>query len=99
PLLALHPFPTRRSSDLSALEDLTTSTLQALSGMWARLQYLAGLQSARGEYRHWGLARTYGSQATQEACQEAHRGVLSNILRTPLDRKSTRLNSSHVAIS
>lgn len=68
----------------SALEDFSSSTLQAIGGLWARLQYMAGLQSPKGGYAHWGLSRTYGNEAAQQACSEAHRGVVATILRTPL---------------
>lgn len=70
----------------SAAEDLQARTLRAVSGLLGKLDYLAGLRQGDGSYAHWGLSRVHGDAATQRALSEAHRGVVSAILRTPLRR-------------
>src|SRR5207248_11416271 len=71
PLLALHSFPTRRSSDL----------LVASFAMRAHVCYIY----VRGEFIR-------EREALQRAVDEAYAAKL-------IDRKSTRLNSSHRTIS
>ena len=68
----------------SIAEDLQDRTLRAVAGLLGRLRYLAGLREPDGTYLHWGLSRVHGDAATQRALGEAHRGVLSRILRMPL---------------
>jgi hypothetical protein len=67
----------------SALEDLTNTTLRAVSGMVAKLDYLSSLREGTS-YVHWGLARVYGKKAAQEALAQAHHVIFSKVLRTPL---------------
>jgi len=68
----------------SATEDLQARTLRAVSGLLGKLAYLAGLRQGDGSYSHWGLSRVHGEASTQRALAEAHSGVMSLILRTPL---------------
>jgi hypothetical protein len=68
----------------SALDDFRGRSLQAVSGLLCKLAYIAGLREKDGSYAHWGLARTYGDAAAQHAVGEAHRSVISAILKTPL---------------
>jgi hypothetical protein len=68
----------------SIAEDLQDRTLRAVAGLLGKLRYLAGLREADGTYVHWGLARIHGEEATQRALSEAHRGIVSRILRMPL---------------
>ena len=68
----------------SIAEDLQGRTLRAVAGLLGKLRYLAGLREADGAYVHWGLSRVHGDAATQRALGEAHRGVVSRILRMPL---------------
>ena len=67
----------------SALEDLTNTTLGAVSGILAKLDYLSGLREGTS-YVHWGLATVYGQKAAQEALAQAHHFVFAEVLRTPL---------------
>ena len=67
----------------SAIDDLTTTTLTAVSGLWASLEYLAGLSKEEG-YSHWGLTRVHGEKAAQEALAAAHKSTLSKVLRSPI---------------
>lgn len=68
----------------SAMQDLQERTLRAVSGLLGQLDYLAGLRSQDGLYSHWGLERVHGEEATRRALRDAHKGVVTNILRTPL---------------
>jgi hypothetical protein len=68
----------------SAKEDLQARTLRAVSGLLGKLEYLASLRQEDGSYLHWGLSRTYGEGAAQQALADAHRSLVSVILRTPL---------------
>lgn len=66
------------------MEDLQSRTLRAVSGLLAKLAYLSSLRETDGSYSHWGLARVHGDLATQHALRDAHRGIVTKILRTPL---------------
>ncbi len=70
----------------SAFEDLTRTTLQPISGMLGKLDYLSSLRVVGGSYVHWGLVRVHGESAAQQALAEAHRSMLTRILRCPLQR-------------
>lgn len=70
----------------SVKEDLQASTLRAISGLLAKLGYLGSLRLEDGTYSHWGLSRVHGEAAAQGALAEAHQGVLTKILRAPLNR-------------
>ena len=70
----------------SALEDLRDTTLRKVTGLLAKLDYLARLRGGDGKYSHWGLSRVHGEAAAQEALAEAHRSTTTEILRTPLRR-------------
>jgi hypothetical protein len=67
----------------SAFEDLTATTLTAVSSLWASLEYLAGLRTQQG-YSHWGLTRVHGEKSAQDALTSAHKSMLSKVLRSPL---------------
>jgi hypothetical protein len=68
---------------LSASEDLWYRTLGAFAGALEKLAYLASLRDEAGQYRHWGMSRTYGEQAAA-ALAEAHTQVWIEVLRTPI---------------
>jgi len=69
-----------------ALEDFQGRSLRAVSGLLPKLAYVASLREADSSYRHWGLSRVFGEAAAQQAVTEAHRGIVSTILRTPLGK-------------
>lgn len=86
----------------SALEDLSGTTLAAVTGVVGKIEYLASLRdAASGAYSHWGLSRTYGEQAAQQALGEAHRLVFLKLLRTPLGtlRDEVMLSSAALQIT
>ena len=82
----------------SALQDLRETTLAAVSGLLAKLAYLASLRR-EGGYSHWGMSRVHGEESSERALQTAQREVLSNVLRTPIpellqDLRESSQNSS-----
>ncbi len=70
----------------SALEDLSRSTLRAISGYLQKLEYLAGLRNQGEGYSHWGFGKAHGESAANKALGEAHRSVVSQVLSTPLSK-------------
>jgi hypothetical protein len=68
----------------SALQDLRETTLAAVSGMLAKLSYLASLRRREGGYRHWGMSLVHGEEASDRALRAAHTEVLSTVLRAPI---------------
>ena len=68
----------------SAFEDLTGTTLKAISGILGRLDYVSELRASGASYQHWGLARVHGEMAAHQALAAAHRSLVSQVLRTPL---------------
>lgn len=67
----------------SALEDLSRTTLKAISGCLQRLEYIAGLR-ANNDYAHWGFGKVYGQANANKALEIAHRDAVSQVLSTPL---------------
>jgi len=68
----------------SALQDLRETTLVAVSGVLARLAYLASLRRRDGGYSHWGLSLVHGEESSDRALKAAQTEVLSKVLRTPI---------------
>ena len=66
------------------MEDLSLTTLKAISGCLRRLDYLAGLRLFRGDYSHWGFTKVYGEMPAQKALLAAHKTAVSTVLSTPL---------------
>src|SRR5207253_9572781 len=82
----LHSFPTRRSSDLRG--PATQFALQALS--------LSDEGHRLSDAARWRVAGRRDGAGKDRPVHHRHASALSRRLQ---DRKSTRLNSSHVAIS
>ena len=78
----------------SALEDLTRSTLRAISGCLQRLEYLSGLRERGQGYSHWGFEKLHGESAANKALAEAHQSAVSHILSTPLSKLLSDVESS-----
>jgi hypothetical protein len=80
----------------SAIEDVIGTTLAAVSGILGKLEYLSRLRRGRGDpYTHWGLGKTHGETAAQEALAEAHRLLFLRVLQTPLkDLRNDVITSS-----
>ena len=77
----------------SAFEDLTGTTLKAVSGLLNKLLYVSGLRKGDA-YSHWGLSRVHGESQAQQALSDLHRSLLSQVLRTPIRRLMGDLETS-----
>jgi len=78
----------------SALQDLRETTLAAVTGLLAKLAYLASLRRREGGYRHWGLSLIHGEESSERALKSAQTEVLSNVLRTPISELVEDLGAS-----
>jgi hypothetical protein len=78
----------------SALQDLRETTLDAISGLLAKLDYLASLRRRGGGYYHWGLSLVHGEESSDRALKEAHAEVLSDVLRAPIKELEDDLQKS-----
>ena len=81
----------------SVREDLQARTLSAISGLLGKLLYLAGLRQEDGAYSHWGLSRVHGEESAQRALGEAHKSLLSTVLRTPISQLQADVEQSSKA--
>ncbi len=71
---------------LSPAEDFSGRTLAAVPGTLGKLEYLSGLRSDGGTYSHWGLTRSYGEAAANQAVAGAHADIFIELLRKPLSQ-------------
>ncbi|MGA2414901.1 MAG: hypothetical protein ABSF59_10650 [Candidatus Sulfotelmatobacter sp.] len=78
----------------SALQDLRETTLAAISGLLAKLAYIASLRRGEGGYSHWGMSLLHGEESSDRALKTAHTQVLSSVLRTPLAELEEDLDRS-----
>jgi hypothetical protein len=78
----------------SALQDLRETTLGAISGLFAKLAYLASLRRREGGYRHWGFSLVHGEESSERALKAAQSELLSNVLRTPISELVEDLRES-----
>src|SRR5439155_12843129 len=99
PPLSLHSFPTRRSSDLFAKDGFgfAGKMLRTTPGGSAKLS-VKRINIAERLYRVTG-ASIYADSLLTGAKAPIEEPVLNGQVIGSEDRKSTRLNSSHVAIS
>jgi hypothetical protein len=82
----------------SALQDLRETTLTAVSGLLAKLRYLASLRRREGGYQHWGMSLVHGEESSERALKAAHAEALSNVLRAPIsDLHEDLLESSQAS--
>src|SRR5207249_11291742 len=80
----LHSFPTRRSSDLRMVDGSHRHAMRRTAEMAAAAEMLGEL----------GVRADVASAARDQLAHMTSHGIVNN-----RDRKSTRLNSSHVSIS
>ncbi|MGZ4814947.1 MAG: hypothetical protein ACXVZV_06045 [Terriglobales bacterium] len=69
---------------ISALDDFSQTTLDAISGNLGKLLYVSGLRQHNGEYFHWGMTRIHGEATASLAIGEAHSRLFLSLLRTPV---------------
>jgi hypothetical protein len=81
----------------SALQDLRENTLAAISGLLAKLSYMASLRKQEGGYKHWGMTLVHGEDASDRALKTAQTEVLSKVLRTPISDLEDDLHDSSQA--
>jgi hypothetical protein len=81
----------------SALQDLRENTLEAISGLLAKLSYLGSLRRREGGYKHWGMTLVHGEEASTRALKSAQSEALSNVLRTPISELEEDLQDSSQA--
>src|SRR5699024_11982213 len=95
----LHAFPTRRSSDLTAISSEDVSAMESsLSKSLLSLSNYTDKQAESSQEDINALKNvTYGIISTDKP--KDFKETLDNIKSRLEDRKSTRLNSSHVSIS
>jgi hypothetical protein len=67
-----------------AQENFKKRTLKALPTLLERLAYVCSLQQTDGQYRHWGLTRTYGARPAQEAIHITHRELTAALVQSPV---------------
>src|SRR5207253_9589255 len=96
--LVPHSFPTRRSSDL-AFGKRAAERMQKIEGRDAELERLVReIENVRARMKRAGEAlRKLRARAAPKLSENIRRNLRDLGFRQ--DRKSTRLNSSHVAIS
>src|SRR5690606_42059827 len=92
--LYLSPCPTRRSSDLLAITDYMAATLASDPRSISRTRFHNSVHNAAAGYWTIGAGCTAAATAVSAGPASFAQGLLE-----ALDRKSTRLNSSHVKIS
>jgi hypothetical protein len=67
-----------------AVEDFKQRTLAALPTLLEKLAYICSLQTPRGTYTHWGMARTFGHEPAQQALYSVHLEASRELVRSPL---------------
>ena len=67
-----------------AQENFKKRTLTAIPTLLERLAYVCSLQITDGQYRHWGLTRTFGAQQAQEAIRLTHEELASSVVQSPM---------------
>src|SRR5207249_11648439 len=97
----LHPsplpsFPTRRSSDLILVQISKDPVPEKGARLTSLLAFPGRLLVYMPSHPRVGVSRRIEDPAERERLQDLIRGVARDL---DLDRKSTRLNSSHVSIS
>lgn len=67
----------------SISDRLNENALSTLPGPLARLEYMAKLRDAAGQYSHWGLSKMYGEADVKRGMAETHQSVLFEVLGAP----------------
>lgn len=76
------------------IHDFASTTLAAISGMFARLTYVASLRDlSSGVYEHSGLEVLYPREAVQQALARCHEELFERILEMSLAAQETDLRA------
>jgi hypothetical protein len=67
-----------------AAENFKERTLSAMPTLLERLAYICSLQMPDGQYRHWGLTRTFGARPAQEAIRSTHAELAVALVQSPV---------------
>lgn len=83
---------TQLQQNRKIIQDFTLTTLAGISGLYARLIYVASLRDlSSGRYEHAGLAALYPDEALQQAIQVCHEQVFEKVLEIPLSSQQDDL--------
>src|SRR5690606_42064638 len=95
----LHSFPTRRSSDLANSQAGFIKARRRIQPCHSRISRYNKTDAERHTFTRTGLERQriFTLENPRRQCRNRRRS--ENSSRAHTDRKSTRLNSSHVKIS
>ena len=69
---------------LSAKDDFKKRTLSVFPTLLERLAYICSLQTNSGDYRHWGMSRSFGHESACQAIQSTHDETASALISVPL---------------
>jgi hypothetical protein len=79
-----HSFSGAANIMYRAAENFKERTLSTLPTLLERLAYICSLQMADGQYRHWGLTRTFGARSAQEAIRATHAELAAALVQSPV---------------
>jgi hypothetical protein len=83
---------TQLQQNRRVVQDFTETTLAGISGLFARLAYIASLRDlSSGKYEHAGLLALYPDEAIQQALQLCHEQIFERILESPLSSQQEDL--------
>ena len=90
---------TQFQQNRKVIQDFTLNTLANISGLYARLVYVASLRDlSSGRYEHAGLAALYPEEAVQQALQVCHEQVFERTLELPLSEQQEDLRACLTAM-
>jgi hypothetical protein len=85
---------TQMQQNRRVVQDFTQTTLAGISGLFARLAYIASLRDlSSGRYEHEGLSALYPDEAIQQALQLCHEQIFERILESPLSNQQEDLRA------
>jgi hypothetical protein len=85
---------TQLQQNRRVVQDFTQTTLAGISGLFARLAYIASLRDlSSGRYEHAGLSALYPDEAIQQALQLCHEQIFERILESPLSNQHEDLRA------
>lgn len=93
------PALTKLQQNRRVVQDFTVNSLAGISGLFARLVYVASLRDlSSGRYEHQGLAALYPEEAVQQALELCHEQIFERILEMPLEKQLEDLRNCLTAM-